>query len=291
MDFEPGIYPHMLDAEYRQIEALNQSTIKVIDERHVHAGWQALYRPTEPTQAMIEGTAFHLLVLEPHLFDEQFTSFPMQEEKPESVVIKRGKANLAIWAEWEAENKARYGLKPDKIAELKEQAAHIRKHPVVGKWIKNAQMREFVVLWEHPEFGFPCKAKVDAVTVDEWTWVWDLKTTRDASRDFWKKEIHNRNYLVQAEWTLQGLNEISPYDRRFAFAACETDGYRDIAVYECGPATRFEAKHRIQKVCRKWSDALLRNEFAGMPTDVQQIEVPGWAMTNERDEIDPEEEF
>ena len=288
-EFTPGIYPHMPDPEYRLIPALNQSTIKVIDERHVHAGWEKLHRPTPPTQAMIEGTAFHYLVLEPHLYDKAFVSVPMQEENPEKVVIKRGKENLAIWADWEKVNKDRYGLKPEKIIELKEQAKRIREHPVLGQWIAEAEMREFVVLWEHPIYGFPCKAKVDAVTVEDWTWVWDLKSTRDASEGFWKKEIANKNYLVQAEWTLQGLNEISEHDRRFAFAACETTGYMDIGIYECGATTRFEAKHRIDSVCRKWADALERNAFDGMPVDVREIEVPNWAMTHLRDLPDDEE--
>jgi hypothetical protein len=158
------------------------------------------------------------------------------------------------------------------------------RHPVAERWVDGLIHTEFAAMWLHPIYGFPCKALVDAVSRDRGrTWVWDAKTTRDATPAFWRKEVVNRGYLIQSEWTIQGLNEIAPAERDFAFVVAETKGYMDVSVYECGALTRFEAKHRIAKACRKWAQALETGRFEGASTEVQLIEAPKWAMTHESD--------
>lgn len=276
MEFKPGIYPGISRADYDSVIALNQSSIKLILDRHVKAAWTRLHHPDEPSEAMIEGQAFHAMLLEPGTFAQRFASYPKFD--------RRTKVGKEEWAAWEEENKDKHHLPIERMLELQDQVAALLAHPVVARWIDNALYHEFAVFWEHPQYGFPCKALVDSVSRDEGrTWVWDAKTTREATVDFWRREIVNRSYLIQAEWTLQGLNALAEADRDFAFVVLETKGFKDVAIYECGPLTRFEARHRIDKACRRWADSLESGTFPGATTQIQQIEAPRWAMTHEAD--------
>lgn len=276
MEFKPGIYPGISRADYDSVVALNQSSIKLISERHVKAAWTRLHHPDDPSQAMIEGQAFHAMLLEPGKFSKRFAVYPN--------VTKVSKAGKDEWAKWEVGNAGKWGLKADKMLELQAQVHALLSHPVVARWVDQAIYHEFAVMWEHPTYGFPCKALVDAVSRDEGrTWVWDAKTTRNATAAFWAREIVNLSYLIQAEWTIQGLNQIAEAERDFAFVAIETTGFNDVAIFECGPLTRFEARHRIDKACRQWAKALSSGIFPGPTTQIQQIEAPRWAMTHEQD--------
>lgn len=277
MEFKPGLYPGISRADYDSVIALNQSSIKLIEERHVRAAWTRLHHPDDPSQAMIEGQAFHAMLLEPSEYAKRFAAYPK--------IDKRSKAGKDEWAAWEAANTGKWHLSIEKMLELQSQVEALLRHPVVARWVDKAVHHEFAVFWNHPVYGFPCKALVDAVSRDEGrTWVWDAKTTRDATPEFWRRELANRNYLVQAAWTLDGLNQIAEADREFAFVVLETSGYMDVAIYECGPLTLFEARHRIDKACRKWARALESGVFPGPTTEIQQLEVPRWALTHERDE-------
>lgn len=279
MEFKVGMFPEITRAEYDSVVALNQSSIKLIDERHVRAAWRRLHHPDPPSEAMIKGSAFHCLLLEPRLFDERYVVRPKWDMR-----TKVGKADRELW---EAENvgwELKYEIPEEDFAEMQVQVAAMKAHPTVGRLIEGAVYCECAIFWEHPQYGFFCKALVDGVSrVDGRTIVWDPKTTRDATASFWRKEINNRNYMVQAEWTLQGFNELAPADRDFFFVPIELGGDMDIMIYECGPLTRFEAKHRIEKACQKWAKALATGTYPGAATGVQMIEAPKWAMTHERD--------
>ncbi len=281
MEFKPGVFPQITRAEYDAVIALNQSSIKLIDERHVRAAWRRLHHPDPPSEEMIEGSAFHCLLLEPKLFDERYIVRPKWDMR-----TKVGKTGRE---EWEAANpgwELKYELLEGKKAELDLQVAAMKAHPLVGRLIEGAVAMECAIFWTHPEYGFPCKALVDGISrVDGRTIVWDPKTTRDATAQFWRREIANRNYMIQAEWTIQGFDELAPAERDFFFVALETEGDMDIAIYEVGSLTRFEARHRISKACKKWAKALETGIYPGASTEVQLIEAPRWAMTHEREDL------
>lgn len=276
MDFAPGIVPGISRADYDAVFALNQSSIKIIDERHVKAAWRRLRHPDPPSRAMIVGTAFHLMLLEPEKFNEQFVVIPKWDMR-----TKVGKESRAAW---EADNpgwESRYELTVDEMLNLQGLVRQFLEHPVASVMIDNAIHYELGVFWNHPEYGFPCKALVDVVTRYEGrTWVLDLKSTRDVSPQFWSREIANRGYMIQAEWIIQGLNELSPAERDFGFLVGETGGERDVMIYEAGPTTRWEASHRIARACLQWDQAIRSDTFPGAEPRIQMIEAPRWAMTH-----------
>lgn len=285
MDFKIGLHPGISRADYDSVIALNQSSIKLIDERHVKAAWRRLHHPDPPSEAMIQGSAFHCLLLEPKMFAERFVARPHWDMRKKADKLER--------EVWESENpgwQLRDEIEIEKLGELQLQVAMLKAHPIVGEWIKHAKAYECAVFWEDDVHGFPCKALIDAISVvNGRTIVWDPKTTRDATPAFWRKEINNRNYMVQAEWTIQGLNAVAPADRDFFFVALETKGEMDIGLYEVGALSRFEARHRIRKACKKWQRAQETGIYPGAPTAPQMIDAPKYAMTHERDYEEEEE--
>jgi len=108
-------------ADYCAIDAVHKSTLTETEQSMAHYKW-ACENPKLPTPAMVIGSAFHTLVLEPALFSSQY--YCAQE------TIRRGTKK---WDELEVEACGRVILKPDEHEELHAMAAQIRAHPMAAQ--------------------------------------------------------------------------------------------------------------------------------------------------------------
>ena len=85
-------------------------------------------------------------------------------------------------------------------------------------------MREIAIVWDDPETGLRCKARIDFVSeYDGWTVVGDLKSSINAAPKQWARAVANYGYHRQAAFYLDGCNAISPHDRLFAWIIQEKD--------------------------------------------------------------------
>ena len=94
---------------YSQIEAMNWSRLKVIDKSPLAFQW-ALRHPREETEAMAFGTAFHLALLEPELFQESYVvapDFGDLRAVEGRTTKEQGKANKMARLEWLDKNQGK----------------------------------------------------------------------------------------------------------------------------------------------------------------------------------------
>ena len=83
-----GIYAEMSNNDYHSDKnSISTSLIKTMGRSFAHAN-QAMEEKKEPTPAMLLGTVFHCLTLEPDAFSRDFAIAP--------VVNKRTKAGKAV---------------------------------------------------------------------------------------------------------------------------------------------------------------------------------------------------
>lgn len=276
-----GIYPGMKREEYDGVFALNQTAIKTAYDKSLKHALHDLQQPKEPTEALKEGNALHTLILEPEHFDDRYAPMPVNDKGDRH--NRRTNAGNEAWSIFEKEHPGKWPIKPARIAELREIREAVLRHPIARGMIENASHRELSCFWQHPDYDFDCKGQVDLVTEHQgWSWVVDLKSAIDASPRGFSRAVANYGYMIQAAWYLDGLAQIAPADRRFAWLAFEKSAPYDVCIHECDPENLFEGRFRCDTIASRWAKALETDRFEGYPVEIQQTEGMRWAMTHER---------
>jgi hypothetical protein len=278
---EPGLYPGMSREEYDEVDALNQSTIKVAYERSLYHARMKQLEVSTPSDALVEGNALHTLILEPELFDERYAPTPVTDKNARHSI--RTKAGLAAWEHYEEEHAGKHPIKATRILELKAVREMVMSHPLARVLIENATYKETSFFWEHPEYEFLCKGQFDLLTEHKgWTWVIDLKSALDASENGFRRAVGNYSYMVQDPWYIDGLNAIAPAERRFGFVAFEKDFPNAVQIHELDAELVFEGRFRCDVVAQQWAKAQETGLYPGYPTGINTLTGSKYMMTHER---------
>ncbi|MBV7542145.1 PD-(D/E)XK nuclease-like domain-containing protein [Acidovorax sp. sic0104] len=218
-----------------------------------------------PTPAMEFGTALHMAVLEPDLFDEAYTESPKFDRRTTA-----GKADAAAW---EAANAGKKPLTEDQMEMLKIMQRMIGQHTLASKYISEGA-KEKSFFWTDAETGIHCKFRPDvllldggeAVTLNQAMQVGaepyivgqlDLKSTLDASEGAFQRQITRMGYDVQAGFYTDPLSEWLQRDVPFRFLAIENSAPHGVALYKAGPRTlrngrsKYRAALQLLQWCRE----------------------------------------
>ncbi len=210
---EPGIYHNVPPHEYHAWDAASQSVLKrIIAKSPVHA-----IMPVKQTDTMLLGEVLHTLVFEPDTFDERYAvGGPINPKTGEPF----GTATKAF-AEWaEAQGKPVFPTPLyDKANAMyaaiaaNEEAAKA----VIGRDPKHVELS---IVWDDPDTGVLCKARIDAVS-EKSKLLWDVKTTKDASPQGFPWELRRYGYHVQAAHYLAGAQALGLDVYQFGIVAVE----------------------------------------------------------------------
>lgn len=245
--------------EYRAFPALNQSAAKLLVS-HSPAHYQAyINTPQEETKALRFGTFVHAAILEPHTLDDLYATAPD--------VDKRTKEGKAAWAEFATLNEGKTILDAEESALGHLVAAHARlalkKHGVTFDATE--------VMYHVDYNGIPLKAAIDGVSGD---YLWDIKTTDDASAAGMLKAIRNYRYNLQAYW-YRLVYELATGHRPlgFRFLFVEKEPPFATAVCEVGPELMSWAIADFEKALTLYRDCTASGVWPAYPDDIQVIDV------------------
>jgi len=143
---------------------------------------------------------------------------------------------------------------------------------------------ETSLLWRHGS-GALCKARPDWFAADRAICV-DLKTTLDASRETFMRQLWNLRYDVQAAFYMDGLYSatgILPHS--FVWIVVETEAPFGVAIYRMGYADLEVAQADIANGAAKYVECTASGEWPGYSTEVQEIKLPPWARAARRETI------
>ena len=180
----------MPDAEYRKLSQLSKhDSDEYMRNPFAYFKRKETGYKREPSEAMKLGTALHMKVLEPDLFDKTYVAVP------ESIKVRRGK-------EWDAFVEANEGkecLRLSQYVQISAMASALLSCPT-NKPIFDAtpkEWREVVLLSEL--IDVPIKSKVDMICPEKGIIV-DVKTATDASPEAFTRQCVDFGYDVQAAW-------------------------------------------------------------------------------------------
>ena len=244
--------------EYRAFPALNQSAAKhlLVSAAHYQAYINA---PPEETKALRFGTYVHSAILEPHTLNDLYVTAPD--------VDKRTKQGKEDWAAFATANAGKTILDQEEAGAGHLVAAFARLA------LKNhgVTFDETEVMYHVDYNGVPLKAAIDGVAGD---YLWDIKTTDDASAAGMLKAIRNYRYNLQAYW-YRLVYELATGKRPlgFRFLFVEKEPPYATAVCEIGPELMSWAVSDFEKAVSLYRQCSESGVWPAYPDDVQVIDV------------------
>ena len=253
--------PQITDREtYRALPALNQSAAKklLVSPAHYQAYINA---PQEETKALRFGTFVHAAVLEPETLDDLYATAPE--------VDRRTKEGKETWAAFSTANAGKTILDAEESA-----VGHL-----VAAFARQALKTQGVVfdatevMLSADYNGVMLKAAIDGVAGD---YLWDIKTTDDASPSGMLKSIRAYRYNLQAYW-YRLVYELATGRRPlgFRFLFVEKEPPFATAVCEIGPELMSYAVSDFEKAVTLYRDCTASGVWPAFTDDVQVIDIKG----------------
>lgn len=263
-----------LDIEqYHAHPAIGKSHLDAINQSPLHY-WARFINPSRipsiPTPAMQFGSAVHMAVLEPALFDLKYAQAP--------AIAKTTKAGKEAWAEAAAHGHIL--LKPDDWRAIAAIRTAISGHPAASAALSAAGRAEVSFFARDHSTKIPIKCRPDYLT--ESGWLIDLKTTKDASIRGFQRSIVNFRYHVQAAHYIDTVKAaLGIAARGFCFIAVESEPPHAVQVFRCSQnlieAGRVEAQRNLRQLHAAFDEFPTETPWPSYSLNPVEIDLPSWA--------------
>ena len=261
----------MDNTAYHAHPAVSKSHLDLIARSPLHY-WARYLDPdrvaSEPTPQMRLGTALHTHVLELSRWDEEIAVAP--------AINRMTKAGKEEWAAFVADAAGRTVISADDAAQVMAMGQAIMRHPAAAMLLGLPGKAETTHMWTDAATGLECKCRPDWLT-DDGTIVVDLKTTKAASIQGFKRSIADYRYHVQAAWYLHGLEQAT--GRRpdqFIFICVESSAPYACAVY-AADAEMIERGHdQAMRDLAKLAVCKAADHWPSYSDQIETISLPGW---------------
>lgn len=261
--------------------SISKSGLDLVDKSPAH--YYAAYldpnrKPRKETPAMMEGTLFHMAILEP----EKMSRYAVFNDY--QIVAEIGGGNPRAtnqYKEWKsifmAENEGKTFIDGETMEMVKRMAESVQKHPAARELITDLTVEQSL-FWTDPDTGAPCKCRPDGIKNDG-RLIIDLKSTEDGSPDGFAKSVANYRYHVQSPFYLDGFSEATGNDSDyFIFIAVEKSPPYNVAVYYT-PADILNIGREIYKSnLADYMEAKRTGIWKGYSDIIEPLKMPGWAL-------------
>lgn len=272
-NIKPGVYKNVSFEEYISWPCFHKSMVSYALRSTYHLD-HYIKTKEKASKEMDFGSLVDCLILEPHMFKENFSM------KPETYVNKAGHTKpwtlkATYCKEWE-EQKSLEGKTLYKSADL-EKAVDISEqclgHLTASQWLKDFET-QVAIVWEDSETGILCKGRIDILQKDR---ISDLKTTHNASPNEFRRTVNNFLYHVQDYMYTTGYEILTGEKLPFGFLVVESDSPHCVATYELGVESRVTAEHLFRRAIHRYKDYLEMGP-TGYSNFKEEIEIPAWAV-------------
>ena len=268
---EPGIYYDNPAEVYHRWDAMSNSWGgKILNGSLKHFKWEREQPEQPPSKAQLLGTALHALCLEPLRFAARFALEPKVNKRTNA-----GKEDLATFSDL---NQGKTIISPETHAQAVPMAEALLDHAVAGEMIRDGKP-EVSLVWDAPEFGVRCKARLD------YLWspiIADLKTTRNGDPDAFAKACQQYGYDRQSAFYLDGAQILGLPVEEFAFATVESSPPYDVVVYTADPLMLEAGRRKYKRALWHYAKALETNVWPGRnEVTAELIGLPRWALAEE----------
>ncbi len=295
-----GCYPTMTNAEYHNSEALSPSgTGDILDAPAIYRHRRDNRKP--PTDAMVDGSAVHALVLEPHrnlvpVMPSDLYN-PVAPVRPE---IAKGNAKKGTpekeafeqWkplnASWEAECKDIAKRRAEWRASLDPEAMTLppgRMKHVLGAAdsIKSCgQLSEELLVQGQAEASFfhTCTETGAYVRIRPDWWheetgtIIDIKKSRSASYRYFRKAAGDLGYFRNAAMQWDILEQMGMKVNTFVFVVVEPEPPYLVQLFEYDDQDLDQGRRGWKQAATTWKTCTESGEWPGYPDGIAMLTIP-----------------
>jgi len=266
---EPGIYTDMPYAEYKKIEAINNSTLWTLKTHSPLHAKTFMDNPPQ-TDAFRIGGAFHMLLLEPRKFNRFYAIMPECD--------RRTKEGKQIYEVFTSSCNGKEILSNSEYEQIDIMADAIKKQ-ILYKLIQKGES-EVVLIWKEKKTKILCKARIDYLHRDRAILI-DLKSTIDASESHFARAMYNYGYYQQAAFYCDGWKTLTKDEPAFVFMPTEKQPPYAVAAYETHEQAISAGRHSYQQALDIWAECTKTGKWPGYEDKIKVLNLPTWALNNE----------
>jgi hypothetical protein len=267
---KPGLYYDIRFEEYQQIDAVNNSVLKILsNERQspAHAKWY-IDNGRHDTPALKIGRAIDAHILEPLRFFELFAVCPKCD--------RRTKDGKALHAEFEEDLRPGQEIISEEDYEKIVQIYNAVINSQAMRLIEGGQS-QVVAVWQDKTTGLLCKARYDYYQKDI-PMITDLKSTQDASPDGFGYDVFKYSYFQQAGFYCMGHEVLTGYEPCFAIFAIEKEEPFVHTSFELGMKTIEAGKNAARKALVKYKQCKDSGVWPMFSDKVLMLDMPEFAL-------------
>jgi hypothetical protein len=265
MTLGPGLHRGVPMRTYLSLPALGSTHLNWLATSPLHYRYMT-GQPAEESPSLALGTALHMAVLEPELFEKTYVLEPLAAAGSDA------KSPRATKAFKDAVEDIQQGgftvLRTDVMETVRAMTASVWAHPKAAALLKRAPDHEVTMLWERN--GRLLRGRADMIGPRV---IGDLKTTRSLAK-FSPWAIDEFGYHRQAALYEDGADELLGGIDYYFFVAVESSPPHDVGVFRLDEAAlvcgRVERDHHL----RTLDECERTNHWPGMFPDVVTATVP-----------------
>lgn len=209
------------DAEYFALDRLSNSALKHFRKSPRHYLWEKSHK-TEPTPAMIIGSAFHCYALEQDDFNNRYAVMPKVDRR-----TTIGKESFALFMN---ENEGKTIIEAPDFDMIRRMSDALYRDEFAAELLAEHGETEKAFLWEETVTGIPMKGKMDRVCG---SFTLDLKSCVSAHPETAARTAFD-NYLTQPAVYREARQKNGMKKGDFYFIFVEKEQPHGVSVMKCG---------------------------------------------------------
>ena len=261
----------LTNLEYHQRPEVSKSDIDLLLKSPYHFKNKHLFR--EETKSFDIGSAVHSLVLEPHLFNEEFAIAPICD--------RRTKEGKETYNNFVAESEGKTVLSNDDFLLCNSMAESVHNQKATNVFLRDG-VAEYSYFSEFE--GVPVRCRPDYYN-EKLGVVVDLKTTIDSGHKGFMSSVGKFNYHIQVAFYSDVMKSLGMPVNKFLFVAVEKKSPHMVGFYELDHVAIEEGQRKykealeLYKKCKdddNWWGYADYNKDTQQVSTIQTISLPTW---------------
>jgi hypothetical protein len=267
-EIKVGIFSNIPNKDYHAGPEISSSGLCELNRSPAHYMYFKM-NPRQETPALALGTATHMAIFEPQLFEKGYVLAP-------EGIDRRTKVGKAAFEDFEKANVGKQTLTKEEFQNIEGMREAIYKHPTASKLVVGGEAEQSVY-WKDPVTGLMCRCRPDYLRTDNI--IIDLKTTHNASLGEFRRSIGKYSYHIKSAHYLDGIGTVvGKVLSDFVHLAVESSAPYCIGIFTLDDASLARGSDEVRRLMDVYHECLMADKWPGYPEEIQNISIPNYLM-------------